>query len=418
MSFRLIDLVKPPREGRGQMLKFYRIAFGSAIILTIVSSWILHLGATHSRLHISLLPKYESPIAWFPDKNLVVPDGATELTVEAVEEYLNYSFVLSSEARYPYAGYTFNFAAIGAPEATIDLRRFPTATFEVRCDPQNVLMFVLFTLDDAVTNFVDSATRRVSWSFFSCDNEFSLITIPLNETQTPDWWLNQHNLDFSSREYNLGKVFGVAIANSIHSPRETASNVILKNLEFHGEDMRYFYAGVTLATGMWIFFAIWLVRFYIRVLIVFVKDRVKQDRPIIAYQELSIAPHKDKTTRLVLGFMATEYANPDVSFDMATDALGLSRAKINAILKEEIGLHFNAYLNKLRLTEAARILSQEPDAGITEIAYAVGYNNVTYFNKLFKDEYGCSPRTFKSLYKEGEAGSGVAKLEGLHSDCS
>jgi AraC-like DNA-binding protein len=51
----------------------------------------------------------------------------------------------------------------------------------------------------------------------------------------------------------------------------------------------------------------------------------------------------------------------------------------------------------LRLTEAARLLSENSGAAILEIAYSVGYSNVSYFNKLFKEEYGCTPKVFRSL---------------------
>jgi AraC-like DNA-binding protein len=59
---------------------------------------------------------------------------------------------------------------------------------------------------------------------------------------------------------------------------------------------------------------------------------------------------------------------------------------------------FTAYLNKLRLTEAARLLAENEEANVSEIAYSVGYNNASYFNKLFKNEYGCTPKTFKTLH--------------------
>lgn len=48
-----------------------------------------------------------------------------------------------------------------------------------------------------------------------------------------------------------------------------------------------------------------------------------------------------------------------------------------------------AYLNKLRLTEAARLLAEKDTASVSEIAYSVGYGSVSYFNKLFKEEYRC-----------------------------
>jgi len=77
--------------------------------------------------------------------------------------------------------------------------------------------------------------------------------------------------------------------------------------------------------------------------------------------------------------------------------IAISRTKINDILKAELGFTFTSYLNKLRLTEAARLLAEKEDANIAEIAYSVGYKNVSYFNKLFKEEYGCTPKSFKSL---------------------
>ena len=65
------------------------------------------------------------------------------------------------------------------------------------------------------------------------------------------------------------------------------------------------------------------------------------------------------------------------------------------MVKRRTGLTFSVYLNRLRIAEAARLLSQKSDANITEIAYAIGFNNTSYFNRLFKKQYGCTP----SLYK-------------------
>ena len=83
--------------------------------------------------------------------------------------------------------------------------------------------------------------------------------------------------------------------------------------------------------------------------------------------------------------------------------IGINRNKINEILKNELGYTFSTYLNKLRLTEAARLLSTQKSANISEIAYSVGYKNVPYFNKLFKLEYGCSPKKFKDTYLDNQS---------------
>jgi AraC-like DNA-binding protein len=80
-----------------------------------------------------------------------------------------------------------------------------------------------------------------------------------------------------------------------------------------------------------------------------------------------------------------------------TAGTGANRNKVNEVLKTELGLTFSSYLNKLRLTEAARLLTEKNSAAVAEIAYSVGYANVSYFNKLFKDEYGCTPKAFRTI---------------------
>jgi AraC-like DNA-binding protein len=58
---------------------------------------------------------------------------------------------------------------------------------------------------------------------------------------------------------------------------------------------------------------------------------------------------------------------------------------------------FTSYLNKLRLSEATRLLIAEKDVAVAEIAYSVGYTNVSYFNRLFKEEYDSTPSAFRTL---------------------
>jgi AraC-like DNA-binding protein len=83
----------------------------------------------------------------------------------------------------------------------------------------------------------------------------------------------------------------------------------------------------------------------------------------------------------------------------------VNREKINEILKMELGMTFTSYLNKLRLTEAARLLNDKAGETVSEIAYSVGYGHIPYFNKLFKEEYGCTPKAFRNLSTQQEMSS-------------
>jgi AraC-like DNA-binding protein len=129
-------------------------------------------------------------------------------------------------------------------------------------------------------------------------------------------------------------------------------------------------------------------------------SRMKTDLPLVAYRQLTLEPYKDKEKASVSRFIATNYTNSDLDLEAVAVGTGVNRNKINAFLKAELGMTFTAYLNKLRLTEAARLLAENNDAAVSEIAYSVGYGSVPYFNKLFKEEYGHPPKAFRSLAKQ------------------
>ena len=164
-----------------------------------------------------------------------------------------------------------------------------------------------------------------------------------------------------------------------------------------GRDYRYLTALAILLGVSWAGFGLWTFRRHTRALIADVKEKLRKDLPLVAYQQLSIEPHRDKEKAAILRFIANGYANAELDLEKIVNETGVNRNKINDILKSEFGHTFSGYLNKLRLTEAARLLAEKETATVAEIAYSVGYSNVSYFNKLFKEEYGCTPKAFRTV---------------------
>lgn len=380
------------------MLKFYRNALAAFIATLLITALVIYAGIAKSKLNASLFPGRDPDLLWAAAVEPPSPIGKTQLSVKNDVGTVEYDFFLDSEQQFPYAHYTLAFIDAVQPYRLVDLTRYSSVSFKILCDPKNVLLLVLFSFDEKVTDINKASTRRVSSTAFSCDSHWSTVTIRFDELDTPYWWLGRYGFEHSDTGYQLNKTMGFAWVNSLQSPLNTPSHVKLTDVKLLGTDPRYIYAAIGLALGLWVVFFVWLFRRSVTVLTADIREKVKQDQPLMAYKKLSIEPQKDKEKSAVLRFMATEYANPDLSLEMAAASLGVNRTKINDILKEELGLTFSAYLNKLRLTEAARLLSENEDANVSEIAYSVGYNNVSYFNKLFKTEYGCVPKTFKALY--------------------
>jgi AraC-like DNA-binding protein len=120
----------------------------------------------------------------------------------------------------------------------------------------------------------------------------------------------------------------------------------------------------------------------------------------MAYQQLALESHREKEKSSILRLLATRYADPALDLETLVSQTGVNRNKVNDILKAEMGYTFTGYLNKLRLTAASRLLVENNSAGIAEIAYSVGYKNSSYFIKLFKEEYQCTPKAFREVCKK------------------
>ena len=78
------------------------------------------------------------------------------------------------------------------------------------------------------------------------------------------------------------------------------------------------------------------------------------------------------------------------SVGIMAEELGLSERQIQRRAKETTGLTPAGYIRMMRLERAAQLLRQ--DAGrISEIAYAVGFENAKYFSRLFRQTFGHAP---------------------------
>jgi AraC-like DNA-binding protein len=165
----------------------------------------------------------------------------------------------------------------------------------------------------------------------------------------------------------------------------------------HGHDHRYIAALVIIVLAGFILFTVRFFRMHARTLAASLNAQMKKDLPLVAYRQLTAEPNRDTEKANVLKFIATNYTNPELDLESVVAGTGANRNKVNDLLKSELGMTFTGYLNKLRLTEAARLLTEKGAATVAEVAYSVGYANVSYFNKLFKEEYGCTPKAFRTL---------------------
>lgn len=380
------------------MQSFYNKALAGLLGLVVASVLIGYVCVRCTYIRQPLLPAAESGLMWQSEPAADISQGGRS-TVKLLDDSstVSFEFVTVKAVDYPYARVELAFRDRAGKATHVDLSRYGALSFDVKCAPANTMAFGALMLQDKVSTPGNYVTYRLPYAYFFCNENGEHVEIDLARLRTDQWWYDMYKLNLSRQDYVLNKVAKLSFSSTFQSPFGVLSKVQIKDLALLGRDMRYLYVFAVFMVIAWPAYGVWFFRRHTQVLLAEVRDKMRRDIPLVAYQQLSRDLHRDREESAILRFMATEYVNPELDVETTVNKLGISRNKINEILKAELGFTFSTYLNKLRLTEAARLLGAKEYSSVAEIAYAVGYRNVSYFNKLFKEEYGCTPLTFRKL---------------------
>lgn len=89
------------------------------------------------------------------------------------------------------------------------------------------------------------------------------------------------------------------------------------------------------------------------------------------------------------------YSMHGITREDVAKAMMTNHIRLTKLLKEATGLTFNAYITKIRLDQAARMLLETNDT-IEQIYYTCGYRTRSTFNRAFTDAFGCTPKEYRS----------------------
>jgi AraC-like DNA-binding protein len=327
-------------------------------------------------------------------------DDTTMLNAKVDAARLVMEFALSGKAPYPNAATGLYFTDRQGKPTFLDWSRFDKISFEARCFPANTIRIAIATFDDKLSKPGDLLTYRVPAAFINCNQDGGRTVLDLDHLTVPEWWLGMHKLAPSDMGYSLAKVAQLEVGTSNKSQVATPSRVEIAQIELHERKYGYLYFLAAFLVLAWSGFGFWFFRQYAAALANDLHARMQKDLPLVAYQQLALEPHREKEKTAILKLLATRYADSELDLETVVSETGVNRNKVNDILKAEMGYTFTGYLNKLRLTEASRLLVENANASIAEIAYSVGYKNSSYFNKLFKEEYQCTPKAFREVCKK------------------
>lgn len=99
--------------------------------------------------------------------------------------------------------------------------------------------------------------------------------------------------------------------------------------------------------------------------------------------------------KLVLNYINDHYSE-DISINTLAELCEYSEYHFMRFFKKHIGLTCVQYINNLRLEKSSILLTSTNNA-IMDVSLEVGFDNLSYFNKLFKRKYNLTPKEFRTI---------------------
>jgi AraC-like DNA-binding protein len=94
------------------------------------------------------------------------------------------------------------------------------------------------------------------------------------------------------------------------------------------------------------------------------------------------------------------FLNPELSLEDLAGRLSLPRQYMSQVLNQKARKNFYGYINEYRVKEMVRLMQQEPDGRILEMALRVGFHSKTTLNTYFKKVTGLSPSQYLVFLSE------------------
>ena len=101
--------------------------------------------------------------------------------------------------------------------------------------------------------------------------------------------------------------------------------------------------------------------------------------------------------RAALAFIETQLGDADLTAEQVATAQGVSRRRLDQVLRRSLGRSVTAHIWARRLEQAAADLTDPRYQGqaVSQIAFANGFEDAAHFSRAFKGRFGRTPRDWR-----------------------
>lgn len=103
----------------------------------------------------------------------------------------------------------------------------------------------------------------------------------------------------------------------------------------------------------------------------------------------------------ILKIINENISESDLNVEMLAMGVGMSRVHMHRKLKELTNMSARDFIKSIRLKQAAELITNQK-LTVSEVAYALGFSNLSHFSNTFREFYGMSPKEYAQEHWKGE----------------
>lgn len=126
------------------------------------------------------------------------------------------------------------------------------------------------------------------------------------------------------------------------------------------------------------------------------KDFKKQ--LVFDVNELNYTSIDEEFLKKAISIVQEHLSDPDYDQSRFVEDMGTSKSTLFRKLKSLTGLSYSSFVRNIRIKAACQIMEEKRHIRISELAYAIGFNDPKYFSACFKKEFGIHPSEYMKRF--------------------
>jgi len=229
------------------------------------------------------------------------------------------------------------------------------------------------------------------YQIFKISQEVNLYQINIDKFEIPGWWGEANRFeDASTIKPDLKNLLTININSAFTPNNGQIQSIEISSILFSRNNKPLI---IFILTLEFIFILLAFIALY-------TTEKNRENKKIITIAYKPVENKNNETSKSdFIDFMNNNFQNCELTLDFVSSETGISQRRITNVVQNQFGCNFKSYINRLRINESKRLLL-ETELNIGEIAFKVGFNNQTHFNRVFKSELQISPTEYRDKNKK------------------